>query len=173
MDGDPNKLLDYVKCYIRSFDNLGNKNGHRFVALHIIIVVASALTPFLNSFVGNIVTDIAGYEINEDTVKVYTSLLAVISAVSVGMLQLAQAGEKMTLEKITRVSLEREILLYNTKARIYSRTDNQPFTGRRKLFAQQVAEIMVNKFNKYYSINPRDHTSALPPSVKNNNQLSK
>lgn len=70
MDGDPNKLLDYVKCYIRSFDNLGNKNEHRFVALHIIIVVASALTPFLNSFVGNFVTDIAGYKINEDTVKV-------------------------------------------------------------------------------------------------------
>jgi hypothetical protein len=84
VDGDPNKLLDYVKCYIRSFDKE-----------------------------------------------------------------------------------RREILLYNTKTSIYSGTDNQPFTDldRRKLFAQQVAEIIVNKFNKYYSINPRDHTSAPPPDI--------
>jgi hypothetical protein len=47
-----------------------------------------------------------------------------------------------------------ELTYYNTKASIYSGTHSQPFTDldRRKLFAQQLAEIMVNKFNKYYSI---------------------
>ena len=154
MEGDPTKLVDYVKCYIRKFDRQGDRNEDRFNALQIIILVASALTPFLNSFIS---TAFFGNAVDANTIKFYTSFLAVISAVSIGILQLTQAGDRMTLEKITRISLEKEILLYTTKAGVYSGTEKQPLSDdrRRKLFAQRVAEIIVNKFNKYYSFGPR------------------
>ena len=72
----------------------------------------------------------------------------------------------MTLEKITRVALEREIVLYKSGAGIYSGKDKQKLNldDKRKLFAQQVAEIILNKFNKYYTVrgsHERDQDSGL------------
>lgn len=149
---DDEDLMKYVEKYIQKFDRLGDKNQNIFYAFSYTILAMSALTPLLNAIVP--------YTVFE--VKVYTTVLAVITAVSVGILQITQAFDKVTLEKVTRIYLEREILLYKTKGGIYSKENNPKLkevenveAERRKLFSQRIAEIIVNKFNKYYALSPR------------------
>lgn len=101
------------------------------------------------------------------------SSLAFVSALAVGILQIEQAQDRMTLEKVTKVLLEREIIMFQNGSGTYSdtgkkngkqteikydenRVDSSSY-DMRKVFDQNIGDIIVNKFNKYYSIDRRDN----------------
>lgn len=158
-DDRDEELINYVQVYIRKFDNLGEKNLRIFYFFSFTILAVSALTPLFNSLISPESTFTV---FNINTVKFYTTILAVISAVSAGSLQIIQAFDKMNLEKVTRINLEKEVLLYKANGGIYSPENNPnlkqgdtslPAQGK-SLFVQRIAEIIVNKFNRYYSITP-------------------
>jgi hypothetical protein len=90
---------------------------------------------------------------------VVSSTLGFISVIAVGLLQIEQSYERMTLERLTRISLEREIIAYKNRTDIYSENQNVSADSKekeserlRRLCAQRIGDIIVNKFNRYYSI---------------------
>ncbi len=152
------EIINYVQEYIKKFDRLADSNHNIFYFFSFTILAVSALTPLFNSLIP---PDATFSVFNLNTVKFYTSILAVISAVSAGSLQIIQAFDKMNLEKVTRIHLEREILLYKANGGIYSPENNRMLVQestlpaqRRSLFAQRIGEIIVNKFDQYYSLTP-------------------
>lgn len=160
------EIIKYVEEYVTKFDRKGDENENIYYFFSFAILAVSALTPFLNSLIPPDAT--VGGLYNVSLVKFYTSILAVISAVSVGTLQIIQAFDKMNLEKVTRIHLEREIFLYKTIGGVYSteinpsllKGDPSSLASRRSsLFAQRAAEIIVNKFDRYYSISSNTRQS--------------
>jgi hypothetical protein len=106
------------------------------------VLVASAIVPVINAVAPSL---------GADLVRTYTSILAFIGAISVGILQITQARERWTLERVTKVTIERERNLYNNNVRPYAAYANMD-SIKRQLYVERVMRIIINKFNRYYAI---------------------
>jgi hypothetical protein len=144
LESDRPNFDAYVKSQIDRFETLGNRYWNLYHICQIIVLVVSAATPLVNAIIPS--SD------NVLFVKQYTTSLAFIGAISIGILQLTQAYERASLERITQKALEGERNLYNNSAEPYS--DDR--TKSRKLFVARVERIILNKFNRFYAIGRLD-----------------
>lgn len=163
-DNDEN-LIKFVELYMNRFRRLGTKNERIFRWCSIAVLAASVSIPLMNTIFPS--------ESYPWLLPIITSSLAFISALAVRILQIEQAQDRMTLERVTKVLLEREIIMFKNGSGPYSGTGkrngketeikqdenrvNLSTPEQRKVFAQNIADIIVNKFNKYYSIDRRDN----------------
>jgi uncharacterized membrane protein YvbJ len=145
-------FLKYVDDKKKIFKKEGDRNRTLYYACQISILAASVAILLANVVYSNpdgttnpstntTINTITNTTITKSsqgneifTIKLYTTVLAVISAIAVGLLQIFQAYERMTLERITEVSLESEINLYNSQAGVYNTKDEEG----EKLFVQRI-----------------------------------
>jgi Protein of unknown function (DUF4231) len=106
------------------------------------VLVATAIVPVINALTPSLTADL---------VRQYTSILAFIGAISVGILQITQARDRWTLERVTKVTIERERNLYNNNVRPYAAYADMD-SNKRQLYVERVMRIIINKFNRYYAI---------------------
>ena len=106
------------------------------------VLVATAIVPVINALTPSL---------SADLVRQYTSILAFIGAISVGILQITQARERWTLERVTKVTIERERNLYNNNAGPYEAYADMD-SNKRQLYVERVMRIIINKFNRFYAI---------------------
>ncbi len=139
---DTEGVKNYAMFYYRKFDKERKRNRNLFFMFQILILAVSALTPFINSFVPAILQD----------VKIYTTGFALVSAISVGILQLTQARETEILENQSKIALETEMIQYNNKTGPYSNKLCPSDEIRNKKFILRIIEIIKSKFNRYYGI---------------------
>jgi hypothetical protein len=115
-------------------------------------------------------------------IKQYTSILAFIGAISVGILQVTQAHDRWTLERVTKVTVEAERNLYKYTAGPYT-DEALKRAGTKKtkdqLYVERVMRIIINKFNRFYAIGrpsgteeggDEDHKKILGQRRKQNQQ---
>ena len=150
-ENDDKKITEYAKDYLREFNRKGNEYRNIFYTFSFLILAVSALTPLLNSLVGQD-NKIVFLGFNIQTIKFYTSVLAVVSAVSAGSLQIVQASDRLILERITKINLEREIVLYKTNGGIYS-TDNNPRLEKIQKSGASLASARTGLFSQTYNRN--------------------
>jgi hypothetical protein len=139
--------MNYIENYMGQFHDLGDYN-EKILTCQVAISAASASIPLVNALFQT-----------DPQIIVVSSTLGFISVIAVGLLQIEQSYERMTLERLTRISLEREILAYKNRTDIYSENQNLSADSKekeserlRRLCAQRIGDIIVNKFNRYYSI---------------------
>jgi Protein of unknown function (DUF4231) len=133
---------DYVQGTVEKLNKTGNEYAAIYHTFTIMVLVASAIVPVINAVIESE---------NPDLIKRYTSILAFIGAISVGILQITQARERWTLERVTKVTIERERNLYNNNARPYEAYADMDST-KRQLYVERVMRIIMNKFNRFYAI---------------------
>lgn len=150
-ENDDKKITEYAKDYLREFNRKGNEYRNIFYTFSFLILAVSALTPLLNSLVGQD-NKIVFLGFNIQTIKFYTSVPAVVSAVSAGSLQIVQASDRLILERITKINLEREIVLYKTNGGIYS-TDNNPRLEKIQKSGASLASARTGLFSQTYNRN--------------------
>jgi hypothetical protein len=139
---DTKAVKQYAMYYYERFDKEQKKSGHLYFTFQILILAVSALTPFINSFVPAVLAD----------VKIYTTAFALISAISVGILQLTQAKETEILETQAKIALETEMIQFNSKSGPYSNKLCPTDEIRNDRFIQRIMVIIKSTFNKYYGI---------------------
>ena len=78
----------------------------------------------------------------------------------------------MTLEKLTEVSLRKEIDMHNMAVGEYSLLKDD--IERDKLFVLRVEEIIINRYNRYFSIGRQGNKSSqLDQGSDSNKQVTK
>jgi hypothetical protein len=130
---------DYVQGIVEKLNKTGNEYAAIYHTFQITVLIVTASVPVINALTPSVSTEL---------VKQYTSILAAIGAISVGILQITQAREKWTIERVTKVTIERERNLYNNDAGPYADMDSI----KRQLYVERVMRIIINKFNRFYAI---------------------
>jgi hypothetical protein len=141
-----NKFEDYVQGIVQKLNKTANQYATLYHTFQIAVLITSASIPVVNALIPS--------DTNAVLVKQYTTILAFIGAISVGILQLTQAHERWTLERVTKVAVEAERNLYNNTAGPYAQKD----INKHQLYVERVMRIIINKFNRFYAIGRPNQT---------------